>query len=108
LLRKHDRTRWPPGSPPAWRSRSRTGRGRRQRFALAAVAQSAKFLERTKADTFAEDDAVVGTARWVAQNHIGQNVTEPTSKLTSDAEHLLLTGNLSAAVSKLTAASKVG
>ena len=77
-------------------------------IALAAVAQSAKFLERTKVDTFAEDDAVVGTARWIAQNHIGENLAEPTSKLTSDAEHLLLTGNLSAAVSKLTAASKVG
>ncbi|MEU4190734.1 glycoside hydrolase family 3 N-terminal domain-containing protein [Kribbella sp. NPDC026611] len=75
-------------------------------IALAAAAQSTRLLERTTADTFAEDDAVVGVARWVAQNHIGQNQTEPTSKLISDADHLVLSGQPSGAVAKLIAASK--
>ncbi|MFI7061788.1 glycoside hydrolase family 3 N-terminal domain-containing protein [Kribbella sp. NPDC050124] len=73
-------------------------------IALAALAQSAKYLERTSADSYAEGDAVVSAARWIAQNRIGQNLDEPTSKLTSDAEHLLLTGQLNAAVSRLTTA----
>jgi beta-glucosidase len=47
---------------------------------------------------------VVGAARWIAQDQIGQNLDEATSKLTSDAEHLLLTGDLSNAIAKLTAA----
>ncbi|TDD21474.1 glycosyl hydrolase [Kribbella turkmenica] len=72
--------------------------------ALAALARSGKYLERTKVDAYAQDDAVVGAARWIAQNRIGQNVDQPTSKLTSDAEHALLTGRLQTAVGKLTAA----
>ena len=101
LLRQHDPYALAAGITAGVALQVKVWSGPQATIALAAVAQSAKFLERTKADTFAEDDAVVGTARWIAQNHIGQNVTEPTSKLTSDAEHLLLTGDLSAA-------SKVG
>ncbi|HET6987995.1 MAG TPA: glycoside hydrolase family 3 N-terminal domain-containing protein [Kribbella sp.] len=108
LLRQHDPYALAAGVAAGVALQVKDWSGPQATIALAAVAQSAKFLERSKADTFAEDDAVVGTARWIAQNHIGQNLTEPTSKLTSDAEHLLLTGNLSAAVSKLTAASKLG
>lgn len=74
---------------------------------LALLNQAGKHLERTRAESFAEDDAVVGAARWIAQDQIGQNLDEPTSKLTSDAEHLLLTGELSKAISKLTAAYKL-
>ncbi len=75
LLRKHDPYALAAGSLLRWHCRSRTGRGRRQRSALAALEQSAKYLERTKMDTFAEGDAVVGAARWIAQNQIGQNLT---------------------------------
>ena len=56
--------------------------------ALAALGQAGKYLQRTKVDSFADDDAVVGAARWIAQDQIGQNLDEATSKLTSDAEHL--------------------
>jgi beta-glucosidase len=106
LLRKHDPNALAAAVTASIALSVKDWSGPQATIALAAAAQSAKFLERTKADTFAEDDAVVGVARWIAQNHIGQNITEPTSKLTSDADHLLLSGSLSAAVSNLTAASK--
>lgn len=75
--------------------------------ALQALAQAGKYLQRTRVDSFADADAVVGAARWIAQDQIGQNHTEATSKLTSDAEHLLLTGELSTAIAKLTAAYRL-
>lgn len=68
------------------------------------LAQAGKHLQRTTIDSYADGDAVVNAARWIAQNKIGQNHTEVRSKLTSDAEHLLLTGDLSGAVTKLAAA----
>ncbi|QNE19213.1 glycosyl hydrolase [Kribbella qitaiheensis] len=75
--------------------------------ALAALGQAGKFLQRSKVDSFSDDDAVVGAARWIAQDQIGQNLDEATSKLTSDAAHLSLTGDLSGAISKLTVAYKL-
>jgi beta-glucosidase len=75
--------------------------------ALAALGQAGKFLQKSKVDSFADDDAVVGAARWIAQDQIGQNLDEATSKLTSDAAHLALTGDLSTAIAKLTAAYKL-
>ncbi|MEV5963009.1 glycoside hydrolase family 3 N-terminal domain-containing protein [Kribbella sp. NPDC051952] len=107
LLRKHDAYALAAGIAASVALQVKDWSGPQATIAQAALAQSARYLERTKADTFAEDDAVVGAVRWMAQNHLGQNLTEPASKLTSDAEHLLLTGQLSAAVSKLTAASKL-
>ncbi|MDX6292271.1 MAG: beta-glucosidase [Kribbellaceae bacterium] len=75
--------------------------------ALQSLGQAGKSLQQAKVDSFAHDDAVVGAARWIAQDQIGQNLDEATSKLTSDAEHLLLTGDLSNAIAKLTAAYKL-
>ncbi len=75
--------------------------------ALAALGQAGKFLQKSKVDSFNEDDAVVAAARWIAQDQIGQNLDEATSKLTSDADHLALTGDLSSAIAKLTAAYKL-
>jgi beta-glucosidase len=75
--------------------------------ALAALAQAGKYLQRTKVDSFADGDAVVAGARWIAQDQIGQNLDEATSKLTSDAEHLALSGDLSGAITKLIAAYKL-
>jgi beta-glucosidase len=71
---------------------------------LAELGQAAAALQLTTADTANEDDAVVTGARWIAQNKIGQNLGEATSKLTSDAEHLAFGGELSSAIAKLTAA----
>ncbi|MGW7679441.1 glycoside hydrolase family 3 N-terminal domain-containing protein [Kribbella sp. NPDC054772] len=107
LLRKHDPYAVAAGVAASAALQVRDWSGPQAPIALAAAAQSAKLLERTKADTFGEDDAVVGVARWIAQNHIGQNLTEPASKLISDADHALLSGQPSAAITKLTAASKL-
>ncbi|NIK56249.1 glycoside hydrolase family 3 N-terminal domain-containing protein [Kribbella shirazensis] len=106
LLRKHDPYAVAAGVAASVALRVQDWSGPQATIALAAAAQSATFLERTKADTFAEDDAVVGVARWIAQNHVGQNLNEPASKLISDADHALLTGQLSIAVAKLTATTR--
>jgi beta-glucosidase len=71
---------------------------------LTELGQAGKYLQLTTADTFNEDDAVVAGARWIAQNQIGQNLDEATSKLTADAEHLALSGDLTTAIANLTAA----
>ncbi|WP_132189703.1 MULTISPECIES: glycoside hydrolase family 3 N-terminal domain-containing protein [Kribbella] len=75
--------------------------------ALAALGQAGKYLQRAMVDSFADDDAVVSAARWIAQDQIGQNLDEATSKLTSDADHLALSGDLTGAITKLTAAYKL-
>ncbi|WP_433010722.1 glycoside hydrolase family 3 N-terminal domain-containing protein [Kribbella sp. CA-294648] len=75
--------------------------------ALTALGQAGKYLQRSKVDSFGDGDAVVAAARWIAQDQIGQNLDEATSKLTADAEHLALSGELSAAIAKLTAAYKL-
>ncbi|WP_432882873.1 glycoside hydrolase family 3 N-terminal domain-containing protein [Kribbella sp. CA-245084] len=107
LLRSHDPYALAAGVAASVALSVKDWSGPQATIALAAAAQSAKLLERTKADTFAEDDAVVGVARWIAQNHIGQNLNEPASKLISDADHALLSGQLSTATTKLIAASKL-
>ena len=106
LLRKHDPYAVAAAATASAALGIRDWSGPQATVALAAAARSAAFLERTKADTFAEDDAVVGVARWIAQNHIGQNLDESASKLVSDADHALLSGQLSTAVAKLTAATR--
>ncbi len=75
--------------------------------ALAALSQAGKYLQRTRTDSFADGDAVFAAGRWIAQDQIGQNLDEATSKLTSDAEHLAVSGDLSGAIAKLTAAYKL-
>ncbi|HEY4571841.1 MAG TPA: glycoside hydrolase family 3 N-terminal domain-containing protein [Kribbella sp.] len=107
LLSKHDPYALAAGVAATAALQVRDWSGPQATIALAAAAQSARFLERTTADSFSEDDAVVGVARWMAQNHVRQNVTEPASKLISDADHALLSGRLSTAITKLTAASKL-
>ncbi|GAA1135765.1 hypothetical protein GCM10009630_38310 [Kribbella jejuensis] len=106
LLRSHDPYAVAAGIAAGVALRVPAWSGPQATIALAAAAQSARLLERAHADTFTEDDAVVGVARWIAQNHIGQNITEPTSKLTSDADHALLTGHLNTAVTNLITASR--
>ncbi|MBB5838416.1 glycoside hydrolase family 3 N-terminal domain-containing protein [Kribbella italica] len=75
--------------------------------ALAALTAAGKALQRSRVDGFAEDDAVVAAARWIAQDEIGQNLDAAVSKLTADAEHLALTGDLGGAIAKLAAAYKL-
>ncbi|GAA0580392.1 hypothetical protein GCM10009534_13170 [Kribbella sandramycini] len=106
LLRKHDPYALAAAVAAEVALQTKDWSGSKVPVALAALEQSARFLDRSKADGYAEGDAVVAAARWIAQNKIGQNLTEPVSKLTADAEHLALTGQLGAAVAKLTTAYK--
>ncbi|ADB35339.1 glycoside hydrolase family 3 domain protein [Kribbella flavida DSM 17836] len=87
--------------------RTKDWSGPQATIALAALGQTGKYLQRSRVDGFAEDDAVVGAARWIAQDAIGQDLDQAVSKLTSDAEHLALSGDLSTAIAKLTAAYKL-
>ncbi|MFK4082592.1 glycoside hydrolase family 3 N-terminal domain-containing protein [Kribbella sp. NPDC020789] len=106
LLRTHDAYALAAGVAASVALQVKDWSGPQATIALAALEQSARYLDRTKVDGFAEGDAVVGAARWIAQNKIGQNLTEPVSKLTADAEHAALSGRLATAVTKLTAAYK--
>lgn len=80
---------------------------RRPEAVLAALAPDAEFLERTGGGRTARGDAVAGAARHLAQRAItAHGAGSATAKLTSDAEHLLLTGDLTGAVSELARAHR--
>ncbi|MEU6986525.1 glycoside hydrolase family 3 N-terminal domain-containing protein [Streptomyces sp. NPDC046324] len=74
--------------------------------ALRAIGVAAKVLQATGHGTSAEGRALLARARTVVQHKIGQNVTEATAKPFAEADHLLLTGDLTGAVAKLRAAYK--
>lgn len=74
---------------------------------LTALVVNAAFLELTHRDGHAQGDAVVSAARHLAQQAIaGHDAQSATAKLTSDAEHLLLEGDLTRAVVKLAQAHR--
>lgn len=75
---------------------------------LKALALAAKVLQATGQGGSEQARKVVGTARLIVQQKIGQDMTEASAKPFADADHLLLTGRPSAAVAKLTAAYRAG
>ncbi|MFF9915418.1 glycoside hydrolase family 3 N-terminal domain-containing protein [Streptomyces sp. NPDC013457] len=74
--------------------------------ALRAIGVAAKVLQVTGHGTSAEGRVLLGKARSIVQRKIGENVTEATAKPFAEADHLLLTGDLTGAVAKLRAAYK--
>ncbi|MEU7037766.1 glycoside hydrolase family 3 N-terminal domain-containing protein [Streptomyces sp. NPDC046237] len=74
--------------------------------ALRAIGVAAKVLQATGHGTSAEGRALLAKARMIVQEKVGQNVTEATAKPFAEADHLLLTGDLTGAVAKLRAAYK--
>jgi beta-glucosidase len=71
---------------------------------LKAIGIAAKALQTAghgKSDAARE---LVGRARLIVQQRIGGNLTEASAKPFAEADHLLLTGDLTGAVAKLTAA----
>lgn len=74
--------------------------------ALRAIGVAAKVLQATGHGTSAEGRALLAKARVIVQQKVGQNVTEATAKPFAEADHLLLTGDLTGAVAKLRAAYK--
>jgi beta-glucosidase len=71
---------------------------------LAAIGIAAKVLQKTGLGKSAQGKALVGQARLLVQQKIGQHITAASAKPFADADHLLLTGDLAGAVAKLTAA----
>ncbi|MET9336563.1 glycoside hydrolase family 3 N-terminal domain-containing protein [Nonomuraea sp. NPDC003804] len=76
------------------------GSVREARVVLASLGVAATLLERSRSDTFAQDDAVVSVARDVAQ--AGGRRTD----LQAQADHELAAGNLRKAVDLLTQAAR--
>ncbi|MFG2772909.1 glycoside hydrolase family 3 N-terminal domain-containing protein [Streptomyces sp. NPDC048350] len=74
--------------------------------ALRAIGVAAKVLQATGHGTSAEGRALLAKARMIVQEKVGQNVTEATAKPFAEADHLLMTGDLTGAVAKLRAAYK--
>ncbi|WP_434599623.1 glycoside hydrolase family 3 N-terminal domain-containing protein [Streptomyces sp. A5-4] len=73
---------------------------------LKAIGLAAKLLRATGGGKSAQGRELVAKARLIVQQKIGQNITEASAKPFADADHLLLTGNLSGAVGKLIAAHR--
>jgi beta-glucosidase len=73
-----------------------------KRDVLLRLTGIARALDQTSDDTWTVDDLVVSIARDYAQQAA---ITPDTAKLTSDAEHELLVGNVANAVSKLATAA---
>ncbi|MDJ0464012.1 glycoside hydrolase family 3 N-terminal domain-containing protein [Streptomyces sp. H27-C3] len=73
---------------------------------LKAIGLAAKLLQARGQGKSAQGRELVAKARLIVQQRIGQNITEASAKPFADADHLLLTGNLSGAVNKLIAAHR--
>ncbi|MFD8690603.1 glycoside hydrolase family 3 N-terminal domain-containing protein [Streptomyces sp. NPDC059651] len=71
---------------------------------LGALALAAQVAEKTGLGRTDVGRTIVGQARLLVQQKIGGKVTEAVSKPFADADHLLLTGDLTGAVAKLRAA----
>ncbi|WP_406092180.1 glycoside hydrolase family 3 protein [Streptomyces sp. NBC_01013] len=71
---------------------------------LGALALAAQVAERTGLGRTDVGRTIVGQARLLVQQKIGGKLTEAVSKPFADADHLLLTGDLTGAVAKLRAA----
>lgn len=71
---------------------------------LGALSLTAKVLQKAGLGGSAQGKAVAGQARLLVQQKIGQHITAASAKPFADADHLLLTGDLSGALEKLTAA----
>lgn len=71
---------------------------------LGALALAAQVAERTGLGRTEAGRAIVGQARLLVQQKTGGKLTEAVSKPFADADHLLLTGDLTGAVAKLRAA----
>lgn len=71
---------------------------------LGALALAAQVAERTGLGRTDVGRTIVGQARLLVQQKIGDRLTEKVSKPFADADHLLLTGDLTGAVAKLRAA----
>ncbi|WP_351230974.1 glycoside hydrolase family 3 N-terminal domain-containing protein [Streptomyces sp. NPDC002133] len=73
---------------------------------LRALAVAAALVERAGGATSDAGRAIATKAREIAQHRIGQRITPAVAKPFAEADHLFLTGDLTGAVAKLTAAHR--
>ncbi|MFD7442876.1 glycoside hydrolase family 3 N-terminal domain-containing protein [Streptomyces sp. NPDC059909] len=71
---------------------------------LKALAVAAALVERTGGAGSEAGRAIATKAREIVQHRIGRNITPAVAKPFAEADHLLLTGDLTGAVARLTAA----
>ncbi|MGW2052613.1 glycoside hydrolase family 3 protein [Streptomyces sp. NPDC001840] len=73
---------------------------------LAAIGVAATVLQKAGLGSSPQAKELAGQARLLVQQKIGGNITAASAKPFAEADHLLLTGDLTGAVAKLTAAYK--
>ncbi|WP_327234315.1 glycoside hydrolase family 3 C-terminal domain-containing protein [Streptomyces sp. NBC_01317] len=95
-----------PQYPYGWGLTTLTAPPKGGQATLAAIGLAAKILQKAGLGKSAQGKELVGQARLLVQQKIGQSVTAASAKPFAEADHLLLTGDLSGAVAKLTAAYK--
>ncbi|QIQ02496.1 glycoside hydrolase family 3 protein [Streptomyces liangshanensis] len=95
-----------PQYPYGWGLTTLTAPPKGGQVTLAAIGLAAKILQQTGLGKSAQGKELVGQARLLVQQKIGQSVTAASAKPFAEADHLLLTGDLAGAVAKLTAAYK--
>ena len=74
------------------------------KLTLAAIGLAARVLEKAGRGKSPEAAALIGQARLLVQQKIGQHITAASAKPFAEADHLLLTGDLTGAVAGLTQA----
>ncbi|WP_225801231.1 glycoside hydrolase family 3 N-terminal domain-containing protein [Streptomyces sp. NK15101] len=97
-------TRYDPQFPYGWGLTTLHGTPRGGEPALRAIGLAARALQQAGHGDSAAARRLVGRARLIVQDRIGQHVTEEAAKPFAEADHLLLSGDPVGAVGKLTAA----
>ncbi|MFJ8073330.1 glycoside hydrolase family 3 N-terminal domain-containing protein [Streptomyces sp. NPDC096176] len=97
-----------PQFPYGWGLTTLTGTPGGGEPTLKALTVAAKVLQATGHGTSPQARELVGKARLIVQQKIGSDITEAAAKPFAEADHLLLTGNPSGAVTKLIAAYRAG
>ncbi|WP_406865471.1 glycoside hydrolase family 3 N-terminal domain-containing protein [Streptomyces sp. HUAS MG47] len=93
-----------PQFPYGWGLTTLTAPPKGGELTLRALELAARVLQSTGRATSPEAHQLVTRARLIVQSRIGRKPTEATSKPFADADHLLLTGNPTGAIHKLTEA----
>ncbi|WP_030690955.1 glycoside hydrolase family 3 N-terminal domain-containing protein [Streptomyces globisporus] len=97
-------TRYDPQFPYGWGLTTLHGTPRGGEPELRAIGLAARALQKAGHGDSAAARSLVGRARLIVQERIGQNVTEKTAKPFAEADHLLLAGDPAGAVGRLTEA----
>ncbi|MFF6773168.1 glycoside hydrolase family 3 N-terminal domain-containing protein [Streptomyces sp. NPDC012637] len=96
--------RYDPQFPYGWGLTTLRGTPRGGEPALRAIGLAARVLQKAGRGDSAAARHLVGRARLIVQDRIGQDIAEASAKPFADADHLLLSGDAVGAVARLTEA----